>query len=166
MPDDELARAQRDGTLCRNFQGYSTHGDCDLIGLGITAIGKVGDSYAQNVHDLEQYYRRLGAGRLPVYRGVELSADDRLRREIITQLICHFVLDIKSVEQKWGVKFTDYFAAELPQLEAMMVDGLASLKHNTLRVLPAGRLLIRNICMVFDKYLSGKNNPPNFSRLI
>lgn len=165
-PDDELAMAQRNGTLSRNFQGYSTHGDCDLIGMGITAIGMVGDSYAQNTHDMEQYYRHVDTGRLPVYRGVELSPDDRLRREVITQLICHFVLDVEALEQKWAIRFSDYFAAEVPQLESMMMDGLLATKDHTLHVLPAGRLLIRNICMVFDKHLSNKRGKIGFSRVI
>lgn len=165
-PDDELTLAQTKGTLCRNFQGYSTHGDCDLIGLGITAIGMVAHSYAQNVHNPEQYYRCIDAGRVPVSRGIELSPDDRLRREIILQLICHLTLDIEAVEQKWGTKFTEYFAAELPRLEAMMADGLLALKDGTLQVLPAGRLLIRNICMVFDKYLSATEHKGSFSRVI
>ncbi len=165
-PDDELSIAQRNGTLWRNFQGYSTHGDCDLIGMGITAISMVGDSYAQNFHALDPYYHRTEAGRLSTYRGIELSADDRLRREIISQLICHFMLDTEAVEQKWGIKFNHYFAAELSRLESMLVDGLLTLKDRTLHVLPAGRLLIRNICMVFDKYLSEQSQKATFSRVI
>lgn len=165
-PDDELAKAQTSGTLCRNFQGYSTHGDCDLIGLGVTAIGMVGDSYSQNVHDLDEYYNRLDHGRLPVNRGVALTPDDKLRRAIISQLICHFQLDIKAVERKWGIKFTDYFEAEMSALETMMLDGLLALSEGTLYVLPTGRLLIRNICMAFDKYISKKKGKAEFSRTI
>lgn len=165
-PDDELAVAQRNGTLWRNFQGYSTHGNCDLIGMGMTAIGMIGDSYAQNVHAVEDYYQRIDAGRLPVYRGVELTKDDRLRREIIMQLICHFALDIPRLEEKWQIKFMDYFAAECQGLEGMVLDGLIALEGGVLSVRPAGRLLIRNICMVFDQYLHKDPAKQKFSRVI
>ena len=97
LPDDELALARADGTLQRNFQGYSTHADCDLIGLGVSSIGKVGDSYSQNLKGLEEYYARIDAGRLAVFRGVRLDADDRLRRAIITELICHFRLEFSAI---------------------------------------------------------------------
>jgi oxygen-independent coproporphyrinogen-3 oxidase len=153
LPDDELARAQRDGTLHRNFQGYTTHADCDLIGMGMTAIGKVGDSYSQNERSLNPYYDTLDAGRLPVFRGVELTADDRLRRDIITNLICHFELDWSAVERRHGIAFRETFAMELPELAAMQQDGLLDMDANFVRVRPAGKLLIRNICMVFDRYL-------------
>jgi oxygen-independent coproporphyrinogen III oxidase len=165
-PDDELAIAQRNGTLWRNFQGYSTHGDCDLVGMGITAIGMIADSYAQNVHGIEDYYGRIDAARLPVYRGVELTRDDRLRREVIMQLICHFALDIRRLEQRWHIDFMDYFASECGELETMVLDGLVALEHGVLRVLPAGRLLIRNICMVFDQYLHKDPAKQKFSRVI
>ncbi|MFQ5993769.1 MAG: oxygen-independent coproporphyrinogen III oxidase [Acidiferrobacterales bacterium] len=165
-PDDELASAQRNGTLCRNFQGYSTHGDCDLVGMGITAIGTVGDAYAQNIHDLDEYQRRLDAGHLAIQRGVQLSPDDRLRQEIIGELICHFSLDTHALEQRWGIDFNSYFAFERPRLEGMLIDGLLALKGGTLVVLPAGRLLIRNICMVFDKYLRDKSRAGKFSKVI
>jgi oxygen-independent coproporphyrinogen-3 oxidase len=165
-PDDELAVAQRNGTLWRNFQGYSTHGNCDLIGMGMTAIGMIGDSYAQNVHAVEDYYQRIDAGRLPVYRGVELTKDDRLRREIIMQLICNLALDIPRLEEKWQIKFMDYFAAECQGLEGMVLDGLIALEGGVLCVRPAGRLLIRNICMVFDQYLHKDPAKQKFSRVI
>jgi oxygen-independent coproporphyrinogen-3 oxidase len=165
-PDDELAVAQRNGMLWRNFQGYSTHGNCDLIGMGMTAIGMIGDSYAQNVHGVEDYYQRIDAGRLPVYRGVELTNDDRLRREIIMQLICHFALDIPRFEEKWQIKFNDYFAPECRELEVMVLDGLIALEDDILRVHPAGRLLIRNVCMVFDQYLHKDPVKQKFSRVI
>ena len=152
-PDDELAVAQRSGTLYRNFQGYSTHADCDLVGLGMTAISQVGASYAQNMRTLDEYHARLDAGELAVFRGVELDADDRLRRAVITSLICHFTLDIPRVEREHGVRFRDYFAAELADLAAMRQDGLLTVKDDRIDVEPRGKLLIRNICMVFDKYL-------------
>ena len=164
-PDDELARAQRAGTLYRNFQGYSTHADCDLIGLGATSIGMVGDSYSQNLKGLEEYYARLDAGRLAVFRGVRLDEDDRLRRTVITDLICHFILDFAAVERRFGIRFRDYFAVELAELADLQTDGLLALSETGIRVLPPGRLLIRNICMVFDRYLR-EQTQQRFSKVI
>ena len=152
-PDDELAVAQRNGTLYRNFQGYSTHADCDLIAMGITSISKVGHSYSQNVKTLEEYYDLIDQSQLPVYRGIELDADDLLRREIITQLICHYQLDIPTIEQQFNIRFNEYFAAQREALEQMQKDGLLTLDDKSIHVLPAGWLLIRNVCMVFDRYL-------------
>ena len=164
-PDDELAVAQREGSLYRNFQGYSTHAECDLIGLGITSVGKVGDCYAQNLRGLDEYYARIDAGRLAVFRGVELDADDLLRREVITQLICHFGLDYAAIQQGFGIRFADYFAEELSRLAGMRDDGLVELDAAGIRVLPAGRLLIRNVCMVFDRYLK-RESAQRYSRVI
>ncbi len=164
-PDDELAVAQRDGTLYRNFQGYSTHADCDLIGIGSTSIGMVGDSYAQNLKELDDYYAAIDANKLAVFRGVELGADDKLRREVITRLICHFVLEKSVVEQAHGINFNEYFANELKDLEGMEKDGLLKLEPGRIEVNPAGKLLIRNICMVFDRYLREKQNQ-RFSKVI
>ena len=155
-PDDELAIAQRSRTLYRNFQGYSTHADCDLIAMGTTAIGKVGNTYSQNVRGIDDYYQRLDAGQLPVFRGIELSHDDLLRREIITQLICHFELDIPAIERQFGINYYAYFSREQEDLLSMRNDGLLEIDERNVRVLPAGRLLIRNICMVFDAYLREK----------
>jgi oxygen-independent coproporphyrinogen-3 oxidase len=152
-PDDELAAAQREGTLYRNFQGYSTHANCDLVGLGITAIGQVGDCYAQNVRTIEEYGACIDAGELAVFRGIELSADDRLRRVVITQLICHFALNFADLERAFGVRIVDYFGQELAELADMQHDGLLEVGASSIRVKPAGKLLIRNICMVFDRYL-------------
>lgn len=164
-PDDELARAQQTGTLCRNFQGYSTHADCDLIGLGATSIGMVGDSYSQNLKGLEEYYARIDAGRLAVFRGVLLDDDDRLRRAVITELICHFALDFATVERRFGIRFRDYFAVELAELADLRADGLLALAEAGIQVLPPGRLLIRNICMVFDRYLR-EQKQQRFSKVI
>lgn len=164
-PDDELAVAQRNGTLYRNFQGYSTHADCDLIGLGSTSIGMVGRSYSQNVKELEEYYQRIGAGEVPVFRGVELSDDDVLRREVITQLICHFYLDKARIEARFGIRFDEYFASALEALRDLADDGLVELRPGEIQVRPAGKLLIRNICMVFDRYLQEKREQ-RFSRVI
>ncbi len=163
-PDDELAIAQREGKLYRNFQGYSTHSDCDLIGLGITSIGRVGDAYIQNVKDLESYGERINQGRLPIFKGVELDQDDQLRRAVITQLICHFDMAFDVIEDRYSIDFADYFADELNALKAMEQDGLLLMSGNGIQVLPAGRLLIRNICMVFDRYLAQKQQ--QFSKVI
>ena len=164
-PDDELAVAQREGTLYRNFQGYSTHADCDLIGLGATSIGQVGNCYAQNLKSLDDYYERLDQGRLAIFRGVELNADDLLRRAVITDLICHFGLDFTTVETGRDLVFEDYFAAEMGVLQTMADDGLLALSDRSIRVLPAGRLMIRNICMVFDHYLR-QQSEQRFSKVI
>ncbi len=164
-PDDELAIAQRNGTLYRNFQGYSTHADCDLVALGITAIGKLGASYSQNVRTLEEYYSLVDADHIPVMRGLGLSEDDRLRREIITRLICHFELDMESISGRFNVRFADYFARELRELVPMQEDGLLTVDPHSIRVLPAGKLLIRNICMVFDRYLR-EQSAQRFSKVI
>ncbi|MEC4749349.1 oxygen-independent coproporphyrinogen III oxidase [Methylomicrobium sp. Wu6] len=164
-PDDELAIAQREGKLYRNFQGYSTHSDCDLVGLGITSIGRVGDAYIQNVKDLETYDRLIHHQKLPVFKGVDLDQDDKLRRAVITQLICHFELNFAAIESQFAIDFAGYFANELEALQLMQADGLLSLSDEGIRVSSAGRLLIRNICMVFDRYLAQKKQQ-QFSKVI
>ncbi|MBD3669954.1 MAG: oxygen-independent coproporphyrinogen III oxidase [Gammaproteobacteria bacterium] len=164
-PEDELAVAQSEGTLYRNFQGYSTHADCDLIGLGVTSIGQVADCYAQNMKGMDDYYAAIDAGRLPIYRGIELDTDDRLRREVITQLICHFRLDYATIETQYGIRFGDYFLTELQELAALQSDGLLRLSDKGIEVQAAGKLLIRNVCMVFDKYLRQKQ-AQRFSKVI
>ncbi|RLA25876.1 MAG: oxygen-independent coproporphyrinogen III oxidase [Gammaproteobacteria bacterium] len=163
-PDDELAIAQRENKLYRNFQGYSTHSDCDLIGLGITSIGRVADSYIQNVKDLVAYDARIAKGELPIFKGFVLNNDDRLRRAVITQLICHFSLSFAQIEQQYNIQFKDYFSQELQTLQAMQTDGLLTIDDKGIYVLTAGRLLIRNICMTFDRYLSTKTQ--QFSKVI
>lgn len=165
-PDDELAVAQRAGKLYRNFQGYATHADCDLIGLGITAIGTVGNSFAQNVKTLDEYSARIDAGQLPVWRGVELDADDYIRRHLIMALICQFELDIPRFEAENGVLVRDYFANELRALEPMERDGLLVVTPEAIQVTSRGRLLIRNICMVFDRYLTQAPTGRQFSKAI
>jgi oxygen-independent coproporphyrinogen-3 oxidase len=163
-PDDELAIAQRDKKLYRNFQGYSTHSDCDLIGLGITSIGRVGDAYIQNVKTLAEYDTLIKQGQLPVFKGVDLNKDDKIRGAVITQLICHFELTISDIEKQFNIVFADYFSPEMKPLEMMQDDGLLLLTEKGIQVQSAGRLLIRNICMVFDKYLAKKQQ--QFSKVI
>ena len=164
LPEDELTLAKENGTLQRNFQGYSTHADCDMIGLGITSIGKVGDSYSQNVKETAQYQARLEAGRLPVMRGYRLNDDDRLRRDVINTLMCHGRLDFAEIESRHDIVFNEYFADALEQLDEMERDGLVAIQANGLEVLPAGRLMMRNMAMAFDAYL--KPNEGRFSRTV
>ncbi len=163
-PDDELAIAQSKHNLYRNFQGYSTHADCDLVGLGITSIGKVANCYSQNVKTMDEYYELIDNNKLPVLRGIELNSDDLLRREVINQLICHYYLDFSKIEEQFEVNFLTYFADELKQLEKMQQDGLLVLNEKEITVQPIGYLLIRNICMVFDRYLGDSKN--RFSKVI
>lgn len=165
-PDDELTLAQQAGTLYRNFQGYSTHADCDLIGLGVTSIGKVDNTYGQNRRELEPYYADIDAGRLPVFRGLELNRDDLIRRDVITRLICNFQLNMPAVESAWDIRFAEYFADALKRLQVMIDDGLLTVSGDTIRILPRGRLLVRNICMAFDAYLANKSGPIGFSKVI
>ena len=164
-PNDALAIAQREGKLYRNFQGYSTHSDCDLIGFGVTSIGRVGDAYIQNVKELDEYEQLIKSNKLPVYKGVTLDFDDQLRRAVITYIICHFELNFSSIEDAFSINFAEYFAKELTELAPMEIDGLITISATGIQVLSAGRLLIRNVCMVFDKYLLQKNQQ-QFSKVI
>jgi oxygen-independent coproporphyrinogen-3 oxidase len=164
-PDDELVIAQDKGLLYRNFQGYSTHADCDMVAMGVTAISQVNDIYSQNVRDEESYYKMIDDGKLPLMRGLRLTADDMLRRELITQLICNFKLDINQFMTTQGIDFGQYFEDEIEQLKIMQDDGLLKIDRDAITILPPGRLLIRNICMTFDAHL--KDNQKNrFSKVI
>jgi oxygen-independent coproporphyrinogen-3 oxidase len=164
--DDELAVAQREGGLYRNFQGYSTHSHCDMLALGISAISMLGDSFSQNVKTENEYFEKIDAGQLPVYRGYALSDDDRLRRAVITGLICHFQLTLAEIEQAFNIDFWQYFANERQILEGMAKDGLLQLNQSEIQVSPRGKLLIRNICMVFDAYLKQHASEERFSKTI
>lgn len=165
LPDDELAIAQEESTLQRNFQGYTTHGHCDLIGLGVSAISQVGDLYSQNASDLTDYQSLLASNQLATRRGLLCNGDDRLRRAVIQSLICHFELDFASIERAFGIDFHDYFSDIWPLLEEMIDDGLIAIDGQGIRVLPAGRLLVRSVCMLFDAYLT-HHNSQRFSRVI
>jgi len=164
-PTDELAVAQKQRKLYRNFQGYSTNSDCDLVALGITSIGKVADSYSQNIKTIKEYTAVVDSGKLPVYRGIRLTTDDILRREVINQLICHFELNFKEIESAFEINFSKYFAGELEQINEMQKDSLLELTADRILVLPEGKMLIRNICMVFDIYLKN-NKTQRFSKTI
>ncbi|MHC8305286.1 oxygen-independent coproporphyrinogen III oxidase [Pseudomonas sp. PB3P13] len=165
LPDDELAIAQEESALQRNFQGYTTHGHCDLIGLGVSAISQIGDLYCQNSSDLNHYQNALASAQLATHRGLVCNADDRLRRKVIQQLMCTFRLDFAEIEQMFNIAFRDYFGALWPQLQGMAKDGLIEIDNQRLTVLPAGRLLVRSVCMVFDGYLQQQNRQ-RFSRVI
>ena len=165
-PDDELSIAQRQGRLHRNFQGYSTQAECDLLAFGVSAIGKIGPVYSQNVKTLDEYYDALDRDALPVLRGVELTADDLLRRSIIQTLMCHFELSIEAVESAHMVRFATYFAEELEDLREMARAGLVRVGQDLITVLPAGRLLVRGIAMLFDRYLRADRERARYSKVI
>ena len=164
LESDSMVKAQQEGTLQRNFQGYSTHADTDLVAIGVSSIASIGDSYSQNSSDMETYRELLQSGQLPVVRGIQLKDEDRLRKQVINQLICHFRLDFAPIEQQWDIRFTEHFARELEQLQGMVADDLVEIDDNGIRVKPRGRLLIRNVCMVFDEYL--RHTVVQFSKVI
>ncbi|MBK1734583.1 oxygen-independent coproporphyrinogen III oxidase [Halorhodospira abdelmalekii] len=153
LPEDGLAKAQKQGTLHRNFQGYSTRADCDLIALGSTSIGKIGPTYSQNLREPEAYQERIANGRLAVFRGMELSQEDQLRREVIIELMCHSQLRFAEIESRYGIDFQSHFATEIERLEPLVDDGLVDINDERIQVLPRGRLLLRHVGMAFDAYL-------------
>lgn len=163
---DSLAVAQRNGLLHRNFQGYSTHADCDLVGLGVSAIGNVGPTYSQNYRTLEEYYNRLDHNTLPIMRGVELSADDLVRRAVIGALMCHFIVWKETFATAYLIDFDQYFRTELEDLREMAKLGLVELENDSIVVTLKGRLLVRNVAMVFDSYLRQDRERRRYSRVI
>ncbi|MBI1906799.1 MAG: oxygen-independent coproporphyrinogen III oxidase [Rhodocyclales bacterium] len=165
-PDDELTVAQRQGRLHRNFQGYSTQAECDLLAFGVSAIGKIGPVYTQNVKTLDEYYDILDRGELPVLRGIELTADDLLRRSIIQSLMCNFELSMAAIEIAHLIDFREYFASELDDLRAMATAGLVKIDDEWISVEPAGRLLVRGIAMLFDRYLRTDRERARYSKVI
>jgi oxygen-independent coproporphyrinogen-3 oxidase len=165
-PDDELAIAQAQGSLHRNFQGYTTHSECDLIAMGVSSISSVENSYSQNEKVLESYYAAIDNGRIPVVRGIALSEDDVIRRSVIQQLSCQFKLDFASVEQRFNLSFGDYFASELEELASMQRDGLLAVDSKRILISAKGRMLVRNVCMVFDAHLKLQITSQKFSRVI
>jgi oxygen-independent coproporphyrinogen-3 oxidase len=165
-PDDELAVAQRRGQLTRDFQGYSVGGDCDLIGLGLSSIGKIGPTYVQNVKTLEEYYRLVNEGTLPVLRGIELTADDLARRAVIQALACQFSVAKESISIGHLIDFDKYFAEELHDLQGLARDGLVEMDDEWIHVTPRGRLMVRVVCMVFDKYLRRVQQRAQYSRVM
>ena len=156
-PGDEFVAAQRQGSLQWNLQGYSAQARCDTIGFGVSAISQVGDNFSQNTTSLETYHEALASGRLPVVRGFHSDDDDLMRREIIQDLVCHFELDLNRIEKRWAIDFDRHFADELERLEDMQSDGLVEVSADQIRVLDTGRLLLRYICRVFDRYNQSEN---------
>jgi oxygen-independent coproporphyrinogen-3 oxidase len=166
LPEDELTIAQREGGLQRNFQGYSTRRECDLVGLGVSAIGKVGDCYAQNLKDIPTWQSVVAEGKLPIWRGISLTTEDRLRRSVIESIMCHGEVNFETYESNFAIDFHDHFALELSQLEQLEADGLIEMGNDEFRATPEGRLLLRAIAMVFDEYLQTAQSEPKFSRVI
>ena len=170
LPDDELARAQERGSLHRNFMGYTTHADSDLIGLGVSAISHIGDSFSQNPRDLASWQIAVDEGHLPVFRGMRLDDDDLLRADLIQQLMCQGEIPVAALERRYAIEFDDYFAEALRRLQPLSDDGLVRREAGRIVVTTRGRLLLRNIAMCFDRYLdlSGGDPPsiPRFSRAI
>ena len=166
LPDDALAAAKRQGRLHRNFQGYSTQPDCDLIGLGVSAIGRVGASYQQNAKSLPEYYEALRAGQLPVVRGIALNPDDLLRRAVIMALMCQGRVDFEVIEREHQVKMRDYFAAEIAQLAPLVEAGLVDLEAGAIQVTAAGWYVVRAVAMAFDRALQNDKLRERFSRII
>lgn len=154
-PGDELAVAQRDGSLQRNFQGYTTHGGCDLVAFGISAIGTVGDLYSQNEKLEEAYFEAIDAGRLPIVRGLVMDPDDRIRRTVIGELMCFGRVWYRGIEEQFGIDFRDYFAASLAKLEQAERDGLVVIGEDRLEITATGAMLLRIVAMAFDAYLDG-----------
>jgi len=166
LPADELAVAMREGALHRNFQGYSTRPDCDLVAFGVSAIGKIGPTYVQNVKTLDAYYASLDQRKLPVLRGATLDEDDLLRRDVIQRLMCEFRVDFGAVERRYGISFVDRFAPELADLGRLAADGLVTLSTESVAVTDRGRLLVRTVAMTFDRYLRETRERSGYSRVI
>ncbi|MGE4367952.1 oxygen-independent coproporphyrinogen III oxidase [Thermomonas sp.] len=168
LPDDELARAQQRGGLHRNFMGYTTHADSDLIGLGVSAISHIGSSFSQNPRDLPGWEAAIDDGRLPVFRGMRLSEDDELRADLIQSLMCQGEIPIAALERRYGIDFRNYFAEDLARLKPLFEDGLALYLPDRICATSRGRLLLRNIAMCFDRYLTPPDPDarPRFSRAI
>ena len=165
-PHDELAVAQQNGVLHRNFQGYTTQEDADLLGLGVSSISLLGDTYAQNEKDLKTYYSLVEEKGNALHKGLVLSAEDCLRRDVIKALICNFKLDFAPFEAQYGIQFTEHFNEDLALLQPLMEDGLIKQCATGLQVSPKGRLLIRNICLCFDTYSRAAAKRQQFSRII
>jgi oxygen-independent coproporphyrinogen III oxidase len=168
LPSDDLLRAQQAGDLHRNFMGYTTHAECDLVGVGVSAISHIGGSFSQNFRELKHWEAAIDAGRLPLWRGLELSADDRLRGAVIGQLMCQGRIDVCAIESRYGVNFASYFRDALVQLQPLVADRLVRVERERIAATAAGRLLLRSIAMPFDAYLGGpgRRSQAPFSRIV
>jgi oxygen-independent coproporphyrinogen-3 oxidase len=166
LPDDALAVAKRQGRLHRNFQGYSTQPDCDLIGLGVSAIGRMGGTYSQNAKTMEEYVDMLDHGQMPIVKGLALSRDDLIRRAWIMAIMCQGHVQYDAFNEGWLIDAKKYFAPELSQLESLQDQGLVELSDSGLKVTPMGWYFVRGVAMVFDKYLQADRNRTRFSKII
>ena len=166
LPNDALAVAKRQGRLHRNFQGYSTQPDCDLIALGVSAIGRVGSTYSQNAKTMDEYCDLLDQGHLPVVRGLALTRDDIIRRNVIMAIMCQGSLQFESINASCLIDFKQYFANELAQLKAMQDQGLVEVTEQGIQVTPMGWFFVRGVAMVFDRYLQADRNRARFSKII
>lgn len=164
-PDDELAREQAAGRLHRNFQGYTTHGDCDLIGFGVSSISQIGDYYLQNKITVETWQESLDKEQMPTMKSLQVTADDVLRRDVITGLLCHLQVEFATLDAAHSVNSREYLAESIAELQPMMADGLVEVDNSSIRVTEKGRLLVRNACMAFDTYLK-KHEQQRFSKAI
>ena len=165
-PNDELSIAQKDGTLHRNFQGYTTKGNCDLLGLGVSSISNIGHSFSQNIKELKDYYQAIESKKHAQEKGVKLSEDDILRGEVIRELMCNLHVDKHAISQKYSINFDQYFAEDIDMLEPFINDGLITITEQAIHVDQKARLLIRIICMSFDAYMKQHINQQRFSRVI
>ena len=166
LPDDDLAIAKRQGRLHRNFQGYSTQPDCDLISLGVSAIGRVGATYSQNAKTIEEYFDHLNNGRFPVVRGLALSRDDVIRRAVIMAIMCQGTLQYEAIELAYLIDFESYFAAELEQLKALENTDMVVLDEHGMHVTDTGWFFVRAVAMMFDRYLQTDRNRARFSKIL
>ncbi len=166
LPDDELVRARANGTLQRNFQGYSTHRNCDLVALGVSAIGGIGNMFAQNAVTTMEYEAIIESGELPIKKGLIVDADDQLRNEVIQALMCYDALSFDDFGREHSIDFRDYFADEIKRLQPLDDDGLILLDDSGVTITEKGRLLLRSIAMVFDRYIDQASNDNRFSKAI
>jgi oxygen-independent coproporphyrinogen-3 oxidase len=166
LPDDELSRALDNGSLHRNFMGYTTHADCDLIGLGVSAISHVGDSFSQNHRNLVDWEVAVDKGHQPLWRGIELSEDDIIRADVIQQIMCRGQVDLQRIEQRYDLVFEEYFADALARIAPLMKDGLVDVDAERIVATSRGRLLLRMIAMCFDHYLQTQAERPRHSRVV
>ncbi|MBA6352568.1 MULTISPECIES: oxygen-independent coproporphyrinogen III oxidase [unclassified Colwellia] len=165
-PNDELSIAQKEGSLHRNFQGYTTKGGCDLLGLGVSSISNIGTSFSQNIKELQAYYKAIDTRKNAQVKGVSLSTDDVIRGEVIRELMCNLYIDKHQISKKYDIDFAEYFAEDLPLLKTFISDGLVENTADFIKVDQKARLLIRNICMSFDAYMKQHVNQQRFSRVI
>jgi len=165
-PNDELTLAQKNGTLHRNFQGYTTQGGCDLLGLGVSSISAIGNSYSQNIKELKNYYRAIDTQQHALTQGVLLTRDDIIRGEVIRELMCNLFLDKNTINETYQINFDDYFSDDISLLDTFINDDLVVNTRDSISVKPKARLLIRIICMSFDAYMKKHVNQQRFSRVI